>query len=78
VKTQFEPRRPDSVNAVISALKRKPKEKIDIYFYSIDFVDSFEIEGDKELRDHYTQEYWDDFIGSIEDWIDELEAGFNN
>lgn len=35
---------------VISALKRKPKEKIDIFFYNIDFVESFEIEGEKELR----------------------------
>ncbi len=35
---------------VISALKRKPKEKIEVFFYSVDFVDSFEIDGNKELR----------------------------
>ncbi|MFH1663895.1 MAG: endonuclease NucS [archaeon] len=35
---------------VISASKRKPKEKIDVFFYSIDFAESFEIEGEKELR----------------------------
>jgi len=35
---------------VISVSKRKPKEKIDIYFYSIDFAESFDVEGEKELR----------------------------
>lgn len=35
---------------VISAFKSKPKEKIEVYFYSVDFAESFEIEGDKELR----------------------------
>ncbi len=35
---------------VISAVKRKPKEKLDVFFYSVDFVESFEIEGEKEIR----------------------------
>jgi len=35
---------------IVSATKKKPKEKLDVYFYGIDFVDSFEVEGDKELR----------------------------
>jgi hypothetical protein len=30
---------------------------------------------DKDLRDHYSQEYWDAFIGGIESLIDELAAG---
>jgi hypothetical protein len=35
---------------VVSAIKRKPKEKLDVFFYGVDFVGSFDVEGEKELR----------------------------
>ncbi len=35
---------------VISAFKRKPKEKLEVFFNQIDFVQAFEIEREKELR----------------------------
>ncbi|MFH1545467.1 MAG: endonuclease NucS [archaeon] len=34
---------------VIEALKRKPKELIEVFFYSVDFVKGLEIEGEKDL-----------------------------
>ena len=30
---------------------------------------------DEEIQDHYTEQDWDDFIGKIETWIDDLKAG---
>jgi len=35
---------------IISALKRKPRELIDVFFYNIDFVQSFSIESSIDLR----------------------------
>ncbi len=35
---------------IVTATKRKPKEKMEVFFYGIDFADEFEIEGEKELR----------------------------
>jgi len=35
---------------IISARKRKPKELLEVFFYDIDFIKNFDVEGDKDLR----------------------------